>query len=173
MASNVIAAFRWRESDLLKSGDNDVGRSENRFAVVSGIRAQEKTERFGIEAVVEVVKNLVEIVHAEEHLIGQARRKRRVQNHRVVVNVNGSDFEIVLEVGARGSQRRAASKRRGLAALSAEPTRGEVMLVREVVIEFDHAVKAIAGGSYGTEEVIGCRRQPPDEAPGPKAVWPD
>src|SRR5438477_11154009 len=110
MAGDIVAPFRWRESDLLKPGDDNVGSSENWFAIVGGIRTQEEAERFGIEAVVEVVKDLVEIVHAEKHLVGQARRKRRVQNHRVVIDVDWSNFKIVFEIGTGSPQSRAATQ---------------------------------------------------------------
>src|SRR5580765_3843759 len=85
--------------------------------------------------------------------------------------MDGSHFKIVFEVGAGGPQRRAAAQRRGLASLASEPARGKVMIVREVVIEFDHAIEAVAGGGNRAEEIIRGGGQAADQVAGPETTW--
>src|SRR5262249_57509910 len=75
VAGDVIAAFRRRESDLLKATDSDIRSTQNRLAVIGCIRAQEKAQGFGVEAIVEIVKDLVEVVDAYDHLVSQSLRE--------------------------------------------------------------------------------------------------
>ena len=119
------------------------------------------------------MKDLVEVIHSYQHLVGQARRERGVQNHRVVEYVDGSDFEIVFQIGAGRSQRRAGTQRRSLVALSSKPMGRKVVLVGQVVVEFDGAVVAIARGCNRAEEVVECSRQATDQAPRPKPIRAD
>ena len=106
VAGDVIAAFGGRETDLLKSCPtdsrrrryNDIRCAENGLPVNSGIRAKEQAQCSGIEAVVEIMENLVEVVDPYEHLIRHARRKRGIQHRRVVVDVDGSNFEIIVQI---------------------------------------------------------------------------
>src|SRR5262249_2473821 len=71
VAGDVIAAFRRGESDLFKASDSDVWSAQDRLAVIGGIGAQEQAQGFGIEAIVEIVKDLIEVIDADQHLIGQ------------------------------------------------------------------------------------------------------
>ena len=137
VAGDVITAFGGRETDLLKSrsadpsrrGYYDVGRPENGLSVDSCIRTEEQAHGLGVKAVVEVVEDLVEVVDAYEHLIGQARCENGVQHHRVVVYVEWGDFKIIVQIRAGCSQRRAATERCNLVALSPEPTARETVLL--------------------------------------------
>src|ERR1700704_839077 len=102
MPSKVMPPFWRRETDLLKPGstrtrrrsDYDVGSPEYGLPVVGGIRAKVEAHCLRIEAVIEVVEDLVEVVDAKEQLIRQSCGERRVQNSRKVVDVEGGDFEI-------------------------------------------------------------------------------
>ena len=96
VAGDVIAAFRGREPDALKPGNLDLWRPKNGLPAYGRVRTQEQAQGLGIEGVVEVVKDLVEVIHAHQYLIRQARRKRGVQHERVVEHMDGGDFEIVL-----------------------------------------------------------------------------
>ena len=117
----VTAAFRRREPDLLKPCDINVGSTEYGLPVDSRIGAKEQAQCFRIETVVEVAESLVKVVGANEHLVGQPRRKHRVQRERIVEHVDGSVFKVVLQIRAGGSQRGASAERRRLVALSPEP----------------------------------------------------
>ena len=70
MAGDVIAAFRWRQTDMFKISDHDLRRATNRLPVHFCIWAQEQAHGFGIEFIVEVMEDLVEIIHTKQHLIG-------------------------------------------------------------------------------------------------------
>src|ERR1700694_81069 len=71
----VTAAFRRRQTDLFKVPDHDVGSAANGLPVDARIGAKKQAQSFRIEAVVEVAESLVEVVGADEHLVGQSRRK--------------------------------------------------------------------------------------------------
>src|SRR5712664_2087231 len=152
MPSEVGTAFRRRDANLFKSrhsrrtwGSNrDVRRAMDRLSVVGGVRAQEQSQGFSIKAIVEVMEKLVEIISSEEHLIGQLRRKRRVEYGGAVIHVQRRHFEVVLQVRARRSQRRAATCRCGLTTLSTKPTNENAVLVADVVIDLCDPVVAVA-----------------------------
>src|SRR3979411_3072334 len=101
MPSKVMPPFWRRETALLKPGstrprrrsDYDVGSSEYGLPVVGGVRAKVQAHCLRIEAVIEVVEDLIEVVDAKEQLIRQAWGERRVQNRGKVVDVEGCNFE--------------------------------------------------------------------------------
>src|ERR1700732_5631795 len=101
----VAAAFRRRESYLLKPRDINVRGAEYGLPVDSRIGAQEQAQCFRIETVVEVAESLVEVVGANEHLVGQSRCEYGIQRERIVEHVDGGVFEVVLQIRAGGSQR--------------------------------------------------------------------
>src|ERR1700676_4208225 len=78
-------------------------------------------------------------------------------------------LKIEWEVGTRSSQRRTGTGRGSLAALSTKPASGKVMLVAEIVIEFDYAVVAVTERRIGGEIVSRSRGQVIDQA-GPKVL---
>ena len=96
----VAASFRRCEPDLFEIADNNVGSTVNGLPVIFRARAEEEAHGFGVEAIVEVVKELVEVIGAKEHLIGQLRCEGRVKDQRVIEHVERGDFEIVLQVRA-------------------------------------------------------------------------
>ena len=102
------------------------------------------------------MEDLVEVVDAYKHLIGQPRRKHRVQHCRVVVHVDRSNLEVVLQIRACCPQRGAAAKRRRLTALSSKPAEGETVFLVEIVVNLGDAVVTIASGRDRTKEVVDC-----------------
>src|SRR5204863_5436031 len=77
----VAPAFGGSQTNLFKSSrsalgrrrDDNIGSSENGLPVVGGVRAKEYSHGLGIEAVVVVVKKLVEVDGAKKELIGPPR----------------------------------------------------------------------------------------------------
>ncbi len=100
--SQVVAAFRWGQANLLKAAavrtDDDVGSAIDVLAFVDCVRAEEYAHCLRVETVVEIAKDLVEVVRPKQQLVGQARRDRRVQHRRIVENVNWRNLEVVLQV---------------------------------------------------------------------------
>src|SRR5204863_9979103 len=116
---------------------------------------------------------LIEVVHTEEHLIRDSRCNYGVQDQVVVLHMDGSDLEIILQIRASGSQRGAAAERRCLASLPREPASREAMFVTEIVIQLDDGVVAIAGGRNGAKEIRGCCGQAANQVPGPESPLAD
>jgi len=108
MPGDVVTALRSRDSHLLEAADGDVGRAQNWLPVNQRIRAQIKAVSCGIEAVVGVVKNLVEVIHAKQKLVGHAGSDDRIQRNGVVVDMDGRLFEVVRQIGTRGRKSRAS-----------------------------------------------------------------
>src|SRR5467141_2625205 len=172
MPGEVAAAFRRRESYLLKPYDINVGSAEYGLPVDCRSGAQEQTQSFRIEAIVEVAEGLVEIVGPREHLVGQPRREHRVQRERIVKDVDGSVFEVVLQIRAGGSQRGASAERRRLVSLSPEPAERQTVFIVEVVVYLRYAVVTMADGSDGAEKIVGYGTKTGNAAtsrPRPKA----
>src|ERR1700719_248739 len=94
----VVAALRRSDADLFKSRNGYIGSSQNGFSMDRSIGALEKSERHGIEVGICITESLVEVVHAEEQLIGYPRREGGVENDGIVLYVNGSLLEIKWEV---------------------------------------------------------------------------
>ena len=77
MPSEVASPFGRRQPNLFKStgsafgrrSDDDVRSAQDGLPVIGRIRTQEYAHGLGIEAVVEVMKELIEIVGAEQYLI--------------------------------------------------------------------------------------------------------
>src|SRR5260370_28746889 len=95
MPSDVVAAFRRREADLLESTNLNVRRAENVLTFVGSIGAEEQAHRLRIETMVGVTEDLVEVVYSHQDLVRPARRKRRVHYRRIVEHVNGGGLKIV------------------------------------------------------------------------------
>jgi hypothetical protein len=57
-----------------------------------------------------VIEDLAEIVDAREDLVGDARRKDGVPRNGIVRNVDGRDLIVILQLGGRFRQRRAANR---------------------------------------------------------------
>src|SRR5260370_16727419 len=102
---------------MLKARDDNVGRAMNGFSVNGRVGAEEQTHGLGVETVVEIVKGLVEVVDARQHLIGQARREGGVQDGRVVENVYGTNLEVFLQFQPGGPQTRPPAHRPSLPTL--------------------------------------------------------
>src|SRR5277367_3989929 len=71
-AGNIVATFRRRDSDLLKSADRDVGSAEDWLIVNQRVGTQIESQRVCIKAVIGVVESLIEVIHAEQNLVGHA-----------------------------------------------------------------------------------------------------
>ncbi len=106
-------------------------------------------EGHGIEAVIRIGKNLVEVAHADQCLVGQARREGGVVDQRVVLHVNGRDLGVVREM---------RTNRRRLRALAYEPAKGESIVLVEIVIQLNQAIMAISALRIGVEIVVCCCR---------------
>src|ERR1700694_4305088 len=151
----VTAAFRRCQTNLFKVPDHDVGSTENGLPVDSRIGAKEQAQCFRIETVVEVAESLVEVVGANEHLVGQSRCEYGIQRERIVEHVDGGVFEGALQIRAGRSQRGASAERRSLVALSPEPAERQTVFIVEVVVDLRHAVVTVADGSDGAEKIVG------------------
>ena len=69
MISQIASAFGRSQANLLKPCDPDIWSSEDRLSVIGSIRAEEQAQGLGIEAVVVVVEELVEVACTKEELI--------------------------------------------------------------------------------------------------------
>src|SRR5271167_4206317 len=78
--------------------------------------------------------------------------------------MNGSFFEVVRQVGARGRQGRASPKGCDLVALTTKPVGGKTVLLRKVVVELDQTVVAVANRGIGGEIIFRLCRQTADIA---------
>src|ERR1035441_9555490 len=114
------------------------------------------------------MEDLIEIADAEEQLTGQLTAQYRVQNHGVVLHVDGRDFKVVTQVGTRRGQRQAGARRLSLASLSREPVERKMLVGVEVMIHLDHAIVAIARARNG-REVIAPRRRKACNGTGPQS----
>lgn len=76
-------------------------------------------------------------------------------------------LKIERKVGARSGQRRTGAGRGVLASLPTKPACGKVVLLAEIVVEFDYTVVAVTERRTGGEIVSGIRRQVIDQA-GPE-----
>jgi len=166
----VAAAFGGRKANLLKVADLNVWRAENGLSVVKGTGAEEQSHGMGIKAIIKVVKDLIKIVGADEHLIGEPTGEGGVEDQRFVENVEGRHFEVVLQVRAGRSQCGAAAEWGRLAALSAKEANIEMVLVINLIIDLGDAIVAIASRSYGAEEIVVCGCKAADQTPGPEAL---
>src|SRR6266481_3869746 len=74
----VASALGRRQTNLFKStgtalgrrGDDDIGSAMDGLPVVGGVRAEEYAHGLGIEAVVVVVEQLIEVAGAKKELVG-------------------------------------------------------------------------------------------------------
>src|SRR5438477_1080400 len=118
MPSQIAAALRWSQTNLLKSIDFDIWSAKNVLPLVDGVRAKKEAHRLRIETVVAIMKNLIEVVSTEQQLIGYFRSQRRIKYAGVIADVDGCNFEVVSKVGACRTKRGTATKRRNLIALA-------------------------------------------------------
>src|SRR5215469_15682717 len=162
MAGDVVAAFGRRNPHTVEIADDDLRRSQNRFAVDSRIGAQIQAQGLHVEAVVRVVKDLVEIADARKQLIAQLVRQDGVEHGGVILDMQRCNLEVVAQVRARCRQRQARARRLRLAALAYEIMEREPFFVVEIVIHFADTVIAITGSGNGREVVILGRRQTVD-----------
>src|SRR4051812_1216632 len=79
-------------------------------------------------------------------------------------------FKIILQIRAGRAQRRTPAQRSRLAALPTEEAQVEMVFITDLVIDFSHAVVAVACGRDRAEEIVIGRSQTPNQPPGPKAV---
>ena len=80
--SQIAAAFRWRQANLLENTatwtDNDVGGAGDVLAVVDSIRTKVQSHALCVKAVVKVVEDLVEVIGAKKELISHLGAKRGI-----------------------------------------------------------------------------------------------
>src|ERR1035438_8984858 len=104
MSGNIVAAFRRGDPDLIEAGDLNVGCARNGVPVNRGIRACKQAQSLAVEAVIRVVEYLVEITDAKQQLVSRPLGQHRVQDSRIVLDVDRRDFEIVSQVGTRATR---------------------------------------------------------------------
>ena len=109
-----------------------------------------------------VVEDLVEVVDADEDLVGDGGRDEAVVDDGDVLHVDGRDLVVGEELGADG---------RDLVALADEPVGAEVVLVGEVVVDLGEAVPAVAElGIVGVEVVDDADGVLREDAGAPEGV---
>ncbi len=142
VSRGVDAAERRREPDFIESVDRDVGGTGEAGVRHTGI----ETHGYRIEAGVEVVERLLEVVDAEQRLSNELRRVDAIQHDRVILHPAGRDL-IVVEVGrADGSS---------LGSGAGEPADRKVVLRIDDVVNLGDAVVAVVVAVIGAEEVVG------------------
>ncbi len=95
-SGHIVAAFRRSKTDLFKARYGDIRGAQDGLSLDGRVRAKEQAQCLGIEAVVGIAESLVEVVDSEQQLIRHPRGENRIKSSRVVVNVNGSFFEVKL-----------------------------------------------------------------------------
>src|SRR5882762_340710 len=159
--SQVASALGRRQTNLFKSTgaalgrrrDDDIGSAVNGLPVVGGVRAEEYANGLGIEAAVVVVEQLVEVAGAKKELVGPPGRQRRIQDCAIVSVVKRRHFEIVRQIGAGRSKRRAAAEWCDLVPLADDGVQRKREFVRNLGIEPSYAVVAIPKFGAGTKEI--------------------
>ena len=81
----IVAAFRRRNADLLKTGDGNIRGAQDGLSLDGRVRAEVQAQRLGIEAIVGVAESLVEVVDSEQQLIRHPRGENGVQRGCIVV----------------------------------------------------------------------------------------
>jgi len=71
-ARDVVATLRGSDANLFETGYGDVWSAEDRLSINQCVRALIETHRDSIKTGVGVAESLVEIVHPEKKLVGQA-----------------------------------------------------------------------------------------------------
>ena len=71
---NVITPRGISDSHLLKAADRHAGSTQDRLPVNERVRTGEQAHGVSVEAVVRIVKCLVEVIYAKQNLVGHAGR---------------------------------------------------------------------------------------------------
>src|SRR4029077_19806734 len=95
VAGDVISTFGWRDANLIESTNGNIRRSENRLAIDERVWTRKQAQCPLVKGIVLIVEHLVEVADAKEHLVGETGRENRIQNQRVILHVDGSNFKIV------------------------------------------------------------------------------
>src|SRR3974390_462440 len=161
--SHVVTAFRRGKTDLFEPADDYVGSAGNWVPSDGRVWTQEKPQCLGIEAVVEVAENLIEIVHAGQQLVCHCRCDYGIQYGRIVIDVKRGHLKIILEVGTSGAQGRTAAERSGLAPLTEKASHIKVIFLVEIVVNLQDAVVAIPSRGNRAEEIVQCGGQTPTD----------
>ena len=82
-------------------------------------------------------------------------------------------LEIILQVRTGCSQGRAATERRSLAALPAEPTEGKTLVFGEIMVNPGISVVAVTGRGNRAKEVVGRGGQVADQVLRPETIRPN
>src|SRR6266404_2733743 len=110
----VASALGRRQTNLFKSTgaalgrrrDDDIGSAVDGLPMGGGVRTKEYSHGLGVEAIVVVVEQLVEIAGAKKELIGPPRGQRGVQDPAIVSVVERRHLEVVSQIRAGASPRR-------------------------------------------------------------------
>ena len=159
----VASALGWSQTNLFKSPraalgrrrDDDIWSAVDGLSVGSGVRAKKYSHGLGIEAIVVVMEELIEVAGAKKKLIGPPRRQRGVQDCAIVTVVERRNLEVVRQIRAGRSQRWAAAQWSGLVTLADDGVQRKMMFVRNLVIDPSYAVVAISKLGTGAEEIAG------------------
>ena len=138
VASDVVTALGRGLADIIKASYPDAGRT------FQG-RPGDQSKRGDVEAVVEVVEYLVEVIYSGQNLVGDGRREYVVEDDRVVLNVDRSDLVIVEQLG---------SDRRDLISLPREPVGGKAVLLVDRPVYLCQAVVTVTVFGIGVEVVV-------------------
>ena len=130
VAGNIDSARGRRQTGRVKPGDEKVRRSRKGCA-----RTEVQAEGFCLEAVIEIVEDLIEGIDAEKQLVAESGRQHRVVYDRIVLNVDRTDFVVVLQIG---------TDRGDLIAFPGKPSEGDIVLIINFVVELDDAVVTVA-----------------------------
>src|SRR5207249_11892813 len=142
-----------RDSHLFKPRNRNAGRAQDGLPVNERIRACEEAHGVGIEAVIGVVEDLIEIIDPKQELVCRPWAQGGIQDRRIILQVNRRLFEIIREVRTGRGQRETGAKRGNLVALSIKRTKHEVVFFRKVMVQLQIAVIAVADGRNVTEKV--------------------
>src|SRR5580698_5665642 len=127
MSNDVVATFRGGFTGWIEAPDF------NEWGAIRDIRIQAYSVY--IEAVIEVVEDLVIRTYTKQQLIRQAWRDDSVIHNGVVLNVDRSYLVVILDVGPYWSY---------LISLPNDPAGRDTIFVVEVMVEFNNAIIAIA-----------------------------
>src|SRR5437660_11177764 len=98
VARSVDSTEVWCKSDLIKTVDQNVGRSKERWMRYPRVQSESRD----IETGISVVEDLFEVVHSGKRLTDEARRNNGVIDEREVVHPAGSDLVVVGDRRAHG-----------------------------------------------------------------------
>ena len=128
VACDVVAALRGRLANWIEAGDSDVG------GVGEGC-AGDEAEALNVLVGLIIIEDLIEVVDADEKLIGDARREEVVFDDGDVLDVDRGDLVVGEEVRACGGD---------LVTLADEPVGAETVFGGDGVVDLAEAIPAIA-----------------------------